>query len=313
MRTTARIIFAGTPEFTLPPLQTLIDSPHEVVAVLTQPDRPAGRGRKLTPSPVKQLALGAGIDVLQPLSLKAPEVQQQLADLQPDLMVVVAYGLLLPQAVLDIPVRGCVNIHASLLPRWRGASPIQMSVLHGDTESGVCIMQMDAGLDTGPELARSVTSIGDHETAGELHDRLAPLGGEFLAEQLGNILAGSITPAPQPDEGVTYAGRINKADGLIDWTQSAVAIDRQIRAYHPWPVAHTLYQGKNLRCLQARPASVSGDQLPGTVLSLSADGLHVQTGEGVLQIEKLQLAGKKPVSAVDFSNAHETDSIVLGR
>lgn len=313
MNKTNRIVFAGTPEFALPPLQSLLDSSHEIVAVFTQPDRPAGRGRKLTPSPVKKLALAAGIEVLQPETLRDEASQAQLKALQPDLMVVVAYGLLLPQEVLGIPARGCINIHASLLPRWRGASPIQAAVLAGDKETGVCLMQMDAGLDTGPVLASKALKIGEHETAGDLHDRLAALGGELLTANLEQILAGELQPQPQPDAGATYAGRISKSDGLIDWSQPAQQIDQQIRAYQPWPVAHTVYQGQNLRCLQARPLAESGDGMPGTILAIADEGLHVQTGGGVLVLESLQLAGKKPVSVRDFANAHDTAGVVLGQ
>lgn len=318
MNKPARIIFAGTPEFAVPPLQVLIDSPHEVVAVYTQPDRPAGRGRKLLASPVKQLAESAGVPVLQPDTLKDESARTELAALNADLMVVVAYGLLLPPDVLAMPARGCINLHASLLPRWRGASPIQSAVLHGDAESGVCIMQMDEGLDTGPVLAHVATPIGPEETAGELHDRLAVAGATLLKEQLEAILAGQLTPEAQPEEGATYAGRIKKADGLIDWTQPAEAIARQVRAYHPWPVAHTLYQGTNLRCLaatiDARVADESdNDNAPGAILAGTAEGLLVQTGAGVLAIKQLQLAGRKPVAAADFANAHAIADVVLGQ
>jgi methionyl-tRNA formyltransferase len=312
--TTARIIFAGTPEFSLPPLQSLIDSHHEVIAVLTQPDRPAGRGRKLTQSPVKELALNSGIEVLQPDSLKDADVQTALSSVQADLMVVVAYGLLLPQAVLNMPARGCINIHASLLPRWRGASPIQTAILAGDTETGISIMQMDAGLDTGAVLYKQGITIGAHETAGELHDRLAALGGELLATKLDAILAGELPAAAQVEAGASYAGRIAKRDGLIDWSLSAVEIDRQIRAYHPWPVAHTIYNGQVLRCLKAdiAVAGAAVEHAPGLIVSHDKEALSVQTAEGLLCLTLVQLAGKKPVAARDFANANATDGVVLG-
>jgi methionyl-tRNA formyltransferase len=313
MTTPARIIFAGTPEFAVPPLRTLIDSGHEVVAVLTQPDRPAGRGRKLSPSPIKAAALEAGIEVLQPESLQAEGIQNELQAMQADLMVVVAYGLLLPSAVLDIPARGCINIHASLLPRWRGASPIQTAILSGDSETGISIMQMDAGLDTGAVLTEQAVLIGADDTAGELHDVLAALGGKLLLTSLAAILAGELPAVPQDEAAATYAGRISKSDGLIDWTKSAQEINRQIRAYNPWPVAHTHYEGQLMRCLRSSVAPTDGDSThaPGAVTGLAGDDLCVQTGEGILLLGTLQLAGRKSVSGKDFANAHSSADVVF--
>jgi methionyl-tRNA formyltransferase len=310
--TAARIIFAGSPEFSVPPLQTLIAGSHEVVAVLTQPDRPSGRGRKLVAGPVKQAALDAGIPVLQPQTLKDPAIREELAALKPDLMVVVAYGLLLPAEVLQLPARGCINLHASLLPRWRGAAPMQMAILHGDAETGVCVMQMDIGLDTGDVLASRSLSIGDHELASELHDRLSVLGADLLGEYLEAILSGSLPALAQPEDGITYAHRIKKADGLIDWTQSAIRIDRQIRAYNPWPAGQSLYQGELFKCLGVRLTNDQSAEAPGTLLGLSAAGLRVQTGDGVLALTQVQLAGRKAVAAADFVNAHNDTGLVLG-
>jgi methionyl-tRNA formyltransferase len=309
----ARIIFAGSPEFAVPPLQTLINSAHEVVAVLTQPDRPAGRGRKLVEGPVKQAALDAGLEVLQPQTLKDADAQQQLANLNADLMVVVAYGLLLPPEVLRMPKHGCINLHASLLPRWRGASPMQMAILNGDEETGVCVMQMNEGLDTGDVLAAGSLPIGEHETASKLHDRLAALGANLLGEHLDAILAGSLTPTAQPEDGVTYAQRINKSDGLIDWSKPAIEIDRLIRAYNPWPAGQTLYQSESMKCLGSVLTSEQSDAEPGALLGMSDAGLLVQTGEGVIALTDVQLAGRKPVSAADFANAHTHKDLTLGR
>lgn len=287
--------------------------PHDVVAVLTQPDRPAGRGRKVKPSPVKVTAVAAGLPVLQPDTLQGEAIQAAMSAKKPDIMVVVAYGLLLPQEVLQLPKRGCINLHASLLPRWRGASPIQTAILAGDTETGVGLMLMDAGLDTGPVYVSESLSIGAHETADELHDRLASLGANLLDKYLDAILVDELQPTAQPEEGVTYARLINKHDGLIDWTQPAMSIDRQIRAYTPWPVAHTLYKGEPLRCLAGVAVNADGAFESGTLIGLEDDGLRVQTGEGVLALTRLQLAGRKPVSAREFANAHAVDDVVLGQ
>ena len=313
--TPARIIFAGSPEFAVPPLQTLLRSQHSVVAVLTQPDRPAGRGRQLRPSPVKEAAVAADLPVLQPETLKGADIQHTLAELNADLMVVVAYGLLLPPAVLEMPKRGCVNLHASLLPRWRGASPIQAVVLHGDSHTGVSLMQMDVGLDTGPVYATTALEISPTETAGDLHDRLAVAGAHLLEEYLPGLLAGSLDAQPQPEEGVTYAGIIKKSAGAIDWQCPAVDIERQIRAYSPWPVAYTGYKGNNLRCWQARaePEAQASGLAPGAVIAADKSGIAVQTGAGILHLLSVQLPGKKRVSAQEFCNAHDLRNVILER
>jgi methionyl-tRNA formyltransferase len=292
-----------------------MDSPHEVVAVLTQPDRPSGRGRKSMPGPIKKMATDAGLTVSQPQTLKNADVQAELVAFKPDLMVVVAYGLLLPPEVLAIPARGCINIHASLLPRWRGASPVQAAIMAGDDETGVSIMQMGEGLDTGAVLSKRSIAINAHETASQLHDRLSALGGEMLAGSLDDLLAGKLQAVPQAEEGVTFAGRISKQDGAINWTRSAVEIDRQIRAYNSWPVAHTSFNGELLRCWAADVESgEAGAGLPpGSLLGLNADGLRVQSGDGVLVLRQLQLAGGKQILAADFANAHAIDAVVLGQ
>ena len=309
-----RIIFAGTPEFAANALSALLTTEHEVVAVYTQPDRPAGRGRKLQPSPVKQLAVDHGIEVRQPERLKDPDDQAALAALQADLMVVVAYGLLLPQAVLDAPRLGCINIHASLLPRWRGAAPIQRAILAGDTESGVTIMQMEAGLDTGPMLLTLRTSIQPDETGGSLHDRLAELGASALLQALPGIADGSLQPQRQDDNLANYARKLDKKESRIDWTLSAEEIARQVRAFNPWPVAQCDFAGKVMRIWHANPlvdrAGEGGE--PGRVVATSKAGIDVKTGEGLLRITELQMPGKRAMSAADFLNANTLDGVVLG-
>src|SRR5689334_11836317 len=244
--TSLRIAFAGTPHFALPALRALLASQHRVVGVLTQPDRPAGRGRELRASPVKLLAQEAQLPIGQPATLKTPEGRAILHEWSPDLLVVVAYGLILPQAVLDRPRLGCLNIHGSLLPRWRGAAPIQRAILAGDAETGVCIMQMEAGLDTGPVLIERRHPIGMHDTAGDLHDALAELGAAALLEAVEALVAGTVVMRPQPAEGVTYAAKLEKSEAAIDWTRDAAQIDRQVRAFNPWPVAETAYAGETL-------------------------------------------------------------------
>jgi methionyl-tRNA formyltransferase len=302
-----RIVFAGTPEFSVPALQALHDAGQAIVAVYTQPDRPAGRGRELASSAVKQRALALGLAVEQPSTLKALEARQRLAAYAPDLMVVVAYGLILPQAVLDVPRRGCLNIHGSLLPRWRGAAPIQRAVLAGDARTGVSIMLMDAGLDTGPELLRRELAIGARETSGELHDRLAPLGAEAIVEAMPGWVAGSLQATPQPVAGATYAAKIHKDEARIDWSRSADELDRQVRAFNPWPVAETRLHEAQVRIWEACPVtaefSTHSGALPGTVVHAAAGRLVVSTGGGLLELLTVQFPGRKPLKARDILNS----------
>jgi len=307
-----KIIFAGTPEFSLPALQALLDSAHTVAAVYTQPDRPAGRGRHATQSPVKQLALEYGLPVRQPVTFRDADIQSGLAKLRPDLMVVVAYGLILPPAVLALPRLGCVNVHASLLPRWRGAAPIQHAILAGDTETGVCLMQMEAGLDTGPVLACQRCRIEADDTASSLHDRLSRLGGELLAGNLAALEHASLVPQPQDPAQITYAGKIDKADARIDWTADAAHLARRVRAFNSWPVAETRFEGRQLRIWEAAPVTRQVTAPPGTVLSAGKDGIDIACGAGVLRVLTVQLPGGRPLSAGDFINAHTLDGVRLG-
>lgn len=310
----ARIVFAGSPAFAVPCLSGLVESAHEVVCVLTQPDRPAGRGRQLRPGPVKQYAVDHGLDVLQPERLSGEDIQRQLRALQPDLAVIVAYGLLLPPTVLDIPRAGCINVHASVLPRWRGASPIQAAILAGDDATGVSIMQMEAGLDTGPVFSVSSLDIEPEETADSLHDRLAVAGAELLRATLPGILDGAATARPQNDADATYARRISKADARIDWHQSAARIDRQIRAYHSWPVGETLLDGQRARCWAARPVATApaADGVAGQVIDVAVDGIDVQTGDGVLRLTELQLPGRERMPATQFANGYPVVGKIFG-
>lgn len=312
---TARVVFCGTPAFAAASLAALIEAQYRVVAVYTQPDRPAGRGRRVAVSEVKQAALAAAIPVYQPVSLRRREAQAELAGLAPDLLVVAAYGLILPQVVLDIPARGCVNVHASLLPRWRGAAPIQRALLAGDDESGISIMLMEAGLDTGPVLATAPLPIAPAMTGGELHDALATLGGEALVKTLPGWLRGDIAPLPQEHALACYAPKLVKAEAEIDWQQSALVIDRQVRAFNPWPVAQTRLGGEVLRIWRAEPvvesvASPLGP--PGVVLSEDRAGPVVATGAGALRLTMLQLAGRRPQAAADFYNARRLLNERLG-
>lgn len=297
-----RIVFAGTPEFAVPCLDAVLASAAECVAVYTQPDRPAGRGRQLQPSPVKQRALAAGLAVEQPESLKSPDVQAQLAQHRPDLMIVVAYGLILPRAVLAIPGHGCWNVHGSLLPRWRGAAPIQRALLAGDAETGVDLMQMEAGLDTGPVLLERRTPILATDTSATLHDRLAVLGAELLADGLTRLLRGDLPPAqPQAAEGVCYAHKLDKAEALLDWRASAAELDRKVRGYQPWPVAEAEIAGERVRIHAAEPVAGSGE--PGTTIRGTRSRLVVACGDGALAILKLQRAGGRVIDAADYVNA----------
>ena len=306
-----RILFAGTPEFSVPPLRALLASGHSVVGVYTQPDRPAGRGRQVAVSPVKAVALEHGLPVHQPVSFKSLEDVAALAAVGADLMVVVAYGLLLPQRILDAPRLGCVNIHASLLPRWRGAAPIQRAVLAGDAETGITIMQMEAGLDTGPMLLVRRLPIAPDETGGSLHDRLSVLGAEALMEALLGIEAGTLAPRPQDDALATYAKKLQKAEALIDWALPAPAIERQVRAFNPWPVAETRLDGEALRVWRAQAIEGQGGAA-GAVVAVSRDGIDVATGDGRLRILELQPPGRRVMSARDFLNARDLSGVLLG-
>jgi len=321
-----RIIYAGTPEFSAAALEALLQRPPaldmggavEVIAVYTQPDRPAGRGRKLQASPVKQLALEHDIPVFQPESLRDAAAQQTLRELQADLMVVTAYGLILPAEVLQAPRLGCINIHASLLPRWRGAAPIQRAILAGDRTTGITIMQMDEGLDTGDMLAVSECEISDTDTGASLHDKLMALGADTLVQVLPAIASQTVTPRPQDDTQACYAAKLSKAEARIDWQQPAVQIERAIRAYNSWPVAHCMYARdidtrdidaadklSQLKIWQARVVDGAlADGAPGMVVAEAAEGIDVLTGEGVLRIIELQAEGKRRMSAADFLNAN---------
>jgi len=315
----ARIVFAGTPDFAVPSLARLIASQHDVVAVLTQPDRPSGRGRQLRPGPVKQFALQHDRPVIQPAGLQDPEIQGRLAVLAPDLMVIVAYGLLLPPAVLVLPRAGCLNVHASVLPRWRGASPIQAAILAGDRQTGVSLMQMAAGLDTGPVFVVERTGIGAGETAGELHDRLAALGADLLGRCLDPILAGALQPRAQNEAEATYAARIGKADARLDWTRPAPDLDRQVRAYNPWPVAETLLAGARMRCWRsvtveenARAAQSDSPSVPGRIEAVTPEGIDVRTGRGILRITQMQMPGCRRMDAGAYVRGHDIVGKVLG-
>lgn len=304
-----RIIFAGTPEFSVAPLQALLDSDHQVIAVYTQPDRPAGRGRKLTASPVKQLAQTHQIPVFQPESLKTPEAQAELATLEADIMVVVAYGLILPQAVLDTPKHGCLNIHASLLPRWRGAAPIQRAIEAGDSETGITIMQMDVGLDTGAMLLKTHCPIQPEDTAQTLHDKLAIQGAEAIIDALEQL--DKCVPEPQNDNQACYASKLTKAEAKIDWHGNAIDIQRRIQAFNPWPMAFCEFDGQPLRILAAQALAGPAHQNAGEVILLEKAGLDIACGQGLLRITQLQPAGKKPMSAYDFAMSRNLIGQVL--
>ena len=296
--------FAGTPDFAVPALERLA-AKHRIGAVFTQPDRPAGRGQSMQLSAVKRRALELGLAVHQPASFKTPELKELLEAARLDALVVVAYGLILPSAVLDIPRWGCINIHASLLPRWRGAAPIQRALLAGDCETGVTIMRMEAGLDTGPMLASRLERIGPRDNAKTLHDRLAKLGAELIDETLPAVAEGLATPVAQPAQGVTYAEKIKKSEARIQWQQTAGQISRQVRAFNPWPIAETRLNGQQLRVWDAEAvdshfARVGDDAPPGTVLAATQEGIDVACGTGVLRVLKLQLPGRNPLPAQEF-------------
>jgi methionyl-tRNA formyltransferase len=315
-----RLGFAGTPEFAVPALDALQHA-QRICAVFTQPDRPAGRGRPLHASPVKARATLHGLCVHQPSSFKSPEALEILRALRLDALVVVAYGLILPPAALECPRLGCINIHASLLPRWRGAAPIQRALLAGDAKTGVTIMRMDAGLDTGPMLATRAIDIGARDTAKILHDRLALLGAELIVETLDALEVGRVSEVPQPSDGVTYAEKIQKTEALIDWQRDAVHVWRQVRAFYPWPIAETRLNGTQLRLWDAevldsqtiqasqpgRPGQPNPDIVPGTVLAATHDGIDVACGRGILRILRLQLAGRKPLVPREFLKGQRLD------
>lgn len=296
-----RIVFAGTPEFAAAHLQALLAASQQIVAVYTQPDRPAGRGQKLMPSAVKQLALEHGLPVLQPVSLRDTSAQAELAALKPDLLVVVAYGLLLPQAVLDIPRLGCINSHASLLPRWRGAAPIQRALQAGDGETGVTVMQMEAGLDTGPMLLKASTAIRADDTGGSLHDRLAKLGPPAVLEAIAGLASGQLRGEAQDDSKACYAHKLNKDEARLDWTRPAEELERLIRAFNPWPICHSSLLQAPLKILAARLGSGQGQ--PGEILAASKDGLCVACGSGALLLTRLQLPGGKALNFADLYNS----------
>lgn len=297
-----RIVFAGTPEFAVPSLRAAATR-AEVVAVYTQPDRRAGRGRGLVASPVKRAALEMGIEVRQPVNFRDPADIEALRALKPDLMAVVAYGLILPQAVLDIPTEGCWNVHASLLPRWRGAAPIQRAIQAGDAETGVCLMQMEKGLDTGPVLLEQRTAIAADDTGGRLHDRLAEMGAWVLADGLGLLRAGIAPVArPQPAEGVTYAHKLDKAEARLDWARPAAELADTVRAFNPWPVAEAVLDGERVRIHVAVAVDVDHRAAPGTVLAAGRGGIDIACGEGALRLGTLQRDGGRPVDAAAYVN-----------
>ena len=293
----------GTPEFAVPVLRCLIQEGYEIAAVYTRPDAPAGRGRVVAASPVKQLAQHHALNVLQPKSLKKGEAQEELRQLAPEAIIVAAYGLILPQAVLDIPALGCLNVHASLLPRHRGAAPISAAIAAGDCFTGISIMRMDAGIDTGAVYTRAMTPVFDWDTTASLSERLAAIGALTLLDILPQIEQGVITAVPQPEEGATYSPMLSKAEGHINWQQSAPVIWRQTRALHPWPGAYTTWEGKSLKLVETKPLKLNHIAQPGTVIQTSAAPavpFGVATGDGVLGILSLQLEGKRPVSAAEF-------------
>lgn len=295
-----KLLFAGTPEFARTSLQALIASGVTPVAVLTQPDRPAGRGKRLTASPVKHLAEELGIPVLQPARLGDPAVISGLENLEPDIMIVVAYGLLLPQSVLDIPARGCVNVHASVLPRWRGAAPIQAAILAGDAQTGVSLMAMTAGLDTGPVYASATLAIGARESAGELHDRLADLGGQLLCRHLDAIVDGTLVAVPQDDSCSTHAGKIDTQDAAMDWSRPAIDLARLVLAFNPTPGAWFMLDDERIKCWEAEVCAGVARE-PGTIISADQDGIVVACGEGALRLTSLQRPGKRRVAAREFA------------
>ena len=305
-----KIIFAGTPDFAAKHLQALLNSPHQVIGVFTQPDKPAGRGNKLTASPVKQLALQNNLPVYQPISLKDSANQQIIADLNADIMIVVAYGLILPQTVLDMPKYGCLNVHGSLLPRWRGAAPIQRACWAGDTETGITIMQMDVGLDTGDMLYKEKCHIEDDDTSATLYNKLAQIGPDALLKTLKLIIEGKAKPEKQNESQVTYATKLSKQEAKLDWNLTATQLERCIRAFNPWPVSYFEINGELIKVWQANVISETTDKTPGTILQADKSGIQIATQDGVINMTLLQPAGKKPMSAQDFLNSRKAWFIV---
>ncbi|WP_394204882.1 methionyl-tRNA formyltransferase [Shewanella waksmanii] len=297
------IIFAGTPDFAARHLQALIESEHNVIGVYSQPDRPAGRGKKLQASPVKQLALAHDIAVYQPKSLRDADAQAQLASLNADIMVVVAYGLILPQVVLDTPKLGCINVHGSILPRWRGAAPIQRALWAGDSHTGVTIMQMDIGLDTGDMLLKTSLPIEDTDTSASLYEKLAAQGPDALIDALAGLAQGTLTAEAQDEAQANYAEKLSKEEAQIDWHKPAISLWREIRAFNPWPASHFSHQGATIKVWQASISSTTTDAEPGTIISADKQGLCVATADGVLCIENMQLPGKKAMAVADILNS----------
>lgn len=308
--TTLRIVFAGTPEFGIPCLDALHASHHELIALYTQPDRPAGRGQKLHYSAVKTWGLAHHLPLYQPINFKSPEAVAELTALAPDLLVVIAYGLILPKSVLAIPRLGCINVHASLLPRWRGASPIQQAILAGDSETGVTIMQMDVGMDTGDCLLQSACAITATDTSASLHQRLSLLAPEPLLRSIDALANGQAAPRQQAEEGVTYAPKIQKQDAAIQWRHPASVLDQHIRGYSPWPIAYTHIEGITMRIHQAHPVEQISHQPPGTILDITPKGLLVNTGQGALSITCVQFPGGKPITLSDYINARRQELCV---
>jgi len=295
-----RIVFAGTPVFAKCFLQLLIDTEHQIVGVYTQPDRPAGRGKKLQPSPVKQLAEEHKLPVFQPINFREQSDRDELATLSADLMIVVAYGLILPQSVLDTPKHGCINVHASLLPRWRGAAPIQRAIEEGDAKTGITIMQMDAGLDTGDMICTETCTIDSRDTAASLHDKLIEIGKPALLQGLNNIAQNSLTPIKQDDSSANYAHKIEKIEGMINWALDARTLDRKIRAFYPFPVTYSLFEEQRIKIHRAYILENHSQGTPGNINQISPQGIDVQTGNGTIRVEILQIPGKKAMPSADI-------------
>ncbi len=306
------LVFAGSSGFAVPSLAALAADGHRVVAVLTQPDRPAGRKRRLTPTPVKTHAVETQLTVMEPTTLRSGVVVDELRAMNPDLMVVVDYGLIIPPDVLGIPRLGCVNGHASILPRWRGAAPIERAILSGDPETGISVMQMDEGLDTGDVLLVRRIAIGDGESAGDLRERMATLCAEALVEAVQGMAEGRLTPTPQPPEGACYAAKLTADEAALDWSRPAVELARRVRAYNPRPGAHTTYRGQRMKVLEAVPIEEMGETPPGTAYRADKGGIDVAAGEGALRLLTVQLPGGRPLSAAQFLNGHEMLGETLG-